>query len=96
MTKLTFVPITEDLYLWATKFSGDSQRKRGIYELGWEPWGHVEGVGETFSVYRRIGASCAISREAITLKEFLTLPPIMIPPARVETDRELENTHYQP
>ena len=95
MTKLTFVPITEDLYLWATKYSGDSQRKRGIYELGWEPWGHVEGVGETFSVYRRIGASCAISREAITLEEFLTLPAIMIPPARVETDRELENTDYQ-
>lgn len=77
--RLRFQAISEDSYLWGVREMGDSQRKRGCYELGWEPYSKLPDGTQTFTVYRRIGASCSRSLEAITLAEFLSLPVLTTP-----------------
>jgi hypothetical protein len=86
--RLTFKPISEDDYLWAVRKTGDSLHKRGPYELGWEPWSTLPDGTETYNVYRRVGASCSCSIQAVTFAEFLALPVPFIPAPIIDPDAE--------
>jgi hypothetical protein len=74
--RLTFSEIDDDAYIWATE---DSLAQRGPYELCSEPWSRLPDGTETYNVYKRIGAKCWRSDQAVTLREFRTLPLPTIP-----------------
>jgi hypothetical protein len=87
--KLTFVEIDDDAFIWAME---EVLAQRGPYGLCTEPWSSLPDGTETYTVYKRIGVKCWRSQEAVTLKEFRTLPLPTIPAPWIQAV-EMDDRH---